>query len=108
MKHLRGGPVVFLLVTLVSCRSSSHYVDTADRSFSAGLYDDAALLYKKAIQKDTRNGEAYYRLGLVEQRRGNSLQALRALTTASALLPNREDVQTQLARLEMEIYLADH
>jgi tetratricopeptide (TPR) repeat protein len=107
MRHLRGWLVVFLPLTLISCRSSSHYIDIADRSFSAGLYDDAALLYKKAIQKDTRNGEAYYRLGLVEQRRGNSLQALRALTTASALLPNREDVQTRLARLEMEIYLAD-
>src|SRR5580692_4765259 len=108
MKHATGWLVVFLLLPLTSCRSSSHYADTADRSFSAGHYDDAALLYKKAIQKDTRNGEAYYRLGLVEQRRGNSLQALRALTTASALLPNREDIRTQFARLEMEIYLADH
>src|SRR5580658_2109614 len=94
-------------LTLISCQSSSNDLDQGNKNFSSGLDDDAALLYKKAIQKDTRNGEAYYRLGFAEQRRGNSREALRALSTARQLLPNREDVQTQFARFETEIYLAD-
>lgn len=75
--------------------------------FSRGLYDDAVIQYRNAIKKDPHNGEAYYRLALAEQRRGNMTQALKVIVTARDLLPNREDIQTQSANFEMEAYLAD-
>ena len=97
----------FIFLALISCRSSSHYVEQGDRDSSVGLFDDAVIEYRKALQKDTGNGQAFYGLGLAEGRRGNTLQALKALTAARDLLPDREDIQTQLVSIEMATYLAD-
>ena len=53
--------------TMVSCRQSpENYVAKGNTFLDAGKYQDAILNYKKAIQKDAKFGEGYYRLGLAE------------------------------------------
>jgi len=100
--------VILAALTLVSCdRSSSHYVNAGNAHFAAGRLADAFLAYRKAIQKNPRNGEAYYRLGILEQRSGALSESLSSFTAAANLLPDREDIRTQLARAEMTVYLAD-
>jgi tetratricopeptide (TPR) repeat protein len=93
---------------LVSCsKSSSYYVNAGNTDFAAGRLAEASIAYRKAIQKDPRNGEAYYRLGILEQRLGDSIQSLKSFSVAAGLLPNREDIRAQIAENEMMLYLAD-
>ena len=96
------------LLLVVSCgRSPRGYLEKANAYFDAGRYDDAALNYRKAIQKDAGFGEAFYRLGLTELKRKDLRDAYTALTSASQFLPGRPDVQVALADLVLRIYMAD-
>ena len=90
--------VPILSAGIVSCRQTpQQYVAKGDAFYEAGKLDDAIINYKKAIQRDAKFGEGYYRLGLAELKTGHSREAYGALTTASTLLPNRTDVQVTLA-----------
>src|SRR5271166_5535843 len=85
---------VILLVDafLVSCsRSPAYYVAQGDRNSELGHYDDAELNYRKAIQGSPRFGEAYYRWGLLEEKRNRISEAYKLLTQAVALMPDRQD-----------------
>ena len=96
------------LLLVVSCgRSPRGYLEKGNQYFKAGKYDDAALNYRKAIQKDSGFGEALYQLGLTELKRKNLRDAYTALTSASQLLPRRPDVQVALADLVLRVYMAD-
>jgi tetratricopeptide (TPR) repeat protein len=77
--------------------SASICVAKGNAFYEAGKYDEAIINYKKAIQKDAKFGEGYYRLGLAELKAGHSREAYGALTTASTLLPDRTDVKVTLA-----------
>src|ERR1700733_15840627 len=83
---------------MVSCRQTpQQYVARGNTFFKAGKYEDAIINYKKAIQRDPKFGEGYYRLGLAELKTGKSRDAYVAINTASGLLPDRADVQVTLA-----------
>lgn len=97
----------FAILT-TSCRQSAQgYVTKGNQLFAAGKNDEAALNFRKAIQKDQRFGEAYYRLALVELKTGKAREAYEALTTANALLPDRTDVRVALADLLLVSYVND-
>jgi tetratricopeptide (TPR) repeat protein len=67
----------------VSCsQTSQQYVAKGNASYEAGKYDEAIINYKKAIQRDAKFGEGYYRLGLAELKTGHSREAYGALNTA--------------------------
>src|SRR5258708_1717732 len=96
------------LLLAVSCgRSPQRYLEKANQYFDAGKYDDAALNYRKAIQKDAAFGEAFYRLGLTELKRKDFREAYTALTSAGQFLPGRADVQVALADLALQAYMGD-
>jgi tetratricopeptide (TPR) repeat protein len=83
----------FALLT-TSCRQGAQaYVTKGNQLFAAGKNDEANLNFRKAIQRDQRFGEAYYRLALVELKTGKARDAYGALTTANTLLPDRIDVK---------------
>jgi tetratricopeptide (TPR) repeat protein len=104
---IRGVAVCCLLVTVSCGRSPQGYLEQANQYFVAGKYDDAALNYQKAIQKDARFGEAFYGLGLTDLKRKDSPGAYAALTSAAQLLPARADVQVALADLVLGAYMSD-
>src|SRR5579862_3745299 len=96
---------VLLFVLLASCRQSpQQYLAKGNTFFAAGKYDDAIINYKKAIQRDPKFGEGYYRLGLAQLKTGKSRDAYAALNTSNALLPDRVDVKVTLADFLLPAY----
>ena len=93
---------------IVSCRQSPQaYVAKGNSFFTAGKYDDAIINYKKAIQRDPKLGEGFYRLGLAQLKIGKSRDAYAALNTANALSPDRADVKLTLADFLLLSYLGN-
>jgi len=109
MRKLVGVLCVFgCLASISGCRTSKQgYVARGNKSFDAGKYSDAAINYRKAIQKDEHYGEAFYRLGLAEIKEQNSRVAFDALYRAVQLLPTNFDAKEQLGSLSLEYYLID-
>src|SRR5580704_1945319 len=101
-------PLVVSAGVMVSCRQSpEQYVAKGNNFFTAGKYEDAIINYKKAIQRDPKFGDGYYRLGLAELKTGKGRDAYSALNSASILLPDRADVKVTLADLLLLGYLGD-
>jgi tetratricopeptide (TPR) repeat protein len=93
---------------LASCsRSAQYYVESGNKKFTERKFDDAALDYKKAIQKQPNLGEAYYRLGLLELERNNGVPAYEALQRAAELMPANTEVKAKFADVLVTVYLAD-
>ncbi len=93
-----------LLLLLASCNrdpkvQAQRQLDNANKFFARGKYREAAIMYRKALQKDMRFGEAYYRLALTELKLGNYGQAVNWLRRAVELQPNNSDAVTKLADL---------
>ena len=99
---------VFIIVVFASCgRSPSYYLAKGRELSAKQKYNEAALNYRKAIQRDSQFGEGYYQLALTELRLNMARDAYQHLSRAVALLPNRDDVQVALADFSFIAYLAD-
>jgi len=81
--------------------------DEGNRFFDQRKYADAAISYRKAIQKDPRFGEAFLRLGLTEWRLKDSMAAYQDLTRATELMPDSMEAKIQLAEFCLTLYLGD-
>lgn len=99
--------LVLALWTTGCARTSQYYVSKGNKQFAKGKYADAAIDYRSAIQKDPKNGEAYYRLGLVsmEQKKGD--EAAAALSQAIELQPDNADAAAKAAEIYLNTYLLD-
>lgn len=82
-------PLVFLLS---ACRDSEtvkrKYIEAGDKYAKDGKLKEASLMYRSALKRDARFGEAHLRLGDVELRRGEVGEAVRSYRRAFELLPN--------------------
>jgi len=83
------------------------YVSKGNSLYDAGKYADASLNYRKAIQKDPKFGEAYYRLGLAAIKQNQAREAYDSLFRAVQLLPNRVEVTEKFADVCLSFYLQD-
>jgi tetratricopeptide (TPR) repeat protein len=97
------------LIGLASCGGGNPktYIDRGNRYFDAQKYDDAAIQYRKALQKDSKSGDAWYRLALVDLKRGNASEAYQELTTAVDLMPDNVPAILRLGQLALNGYKAD-
>ena len=82
-------------------------MQSAKKYFDSGKYDDAIILYKKAIQKEPKSGEAYYRLALADLKLGKIPDAYQALSAASTFAADNEEIQSVFADFCFELYLLD-
>jgi tetratricopeptide (TPR) repeat protein len=99
---------VVSLAAAIGCRATKQeYVAKGDKLYAAAKFEDAALEYRKAIQRDTTFGEAYYRLGLASIKSNNGRQAYEALLRAVELLPENMDAKAKLGDVCLNFYLAD-
>src|SRR5262249_4460679 len=62
---------LFLLAAAVSCSRDpnaikARYLQNGNKYFEKGKYKEASIMYRTALQKDQKFGEAYYRLALTE------------------------------------------
>lgn len=95
-----------LLLILASCSrdpkvQAQRYVENGNKFFAKAKYKEAAIMYRKALQKDLRFGEAYYRLGLTDLQLRNFGDAIHQLQRAVSLQPDNTDAMVKLA----DIYL---
>jgi len=94
-----------LLLCLVSCsRDPASLVATGNKYFDRGKYKEASIMYRRALQKDRRFAEAWYRLGLVDARLDDWRDALSAYQRAVQLNPKNSDAVSRLA----DLYLANY
>jgi tetratricopeptide (TPR) repeat protein len=97
-----------LVAVLVGCSATKEsYLAKGNKFFSAGKYQDAALNYRAAIQKDPGYGEAYYRLGLAALKADEARGAYNALSRAVQLSPANADAKSKFADVCLSLYLAD-
>jgi len=80
------------------------YLENGNKYFARGKYREASIMYRSALKKDRRYGEAYYRLGLAEIRRQQIPSAVAALRRAVELQPDNEDAKVELANIYLISY----
>jgi tetratricopeptide (TPR) repeat protein len=84
--------VAIALLALTSCNrdpnvAKRRYVESGNKYFQKGKYREAALMYRDALQKDKRFGEAHYRLGLTYFKMDNLQEGVRSMRRAMEFLP---------------------
>ena len=100
--------LVFCTLGIAGCGGSPQsYVNRGNGFADTGKYADAALQYEKAIQKDPKLGDAHYRLGLLDLKRNQPVNAYRELQRAAELMPGNSEVLAKLGQLSLSIYNAD-
>ena len=108
MKQVLVFVSVCALFMLTSCsQSSEKLLAAANKYHQAKKYQDASILYQKAIAKDKLNAEAYYREGLNlldDQKVGEAVSFLRR---AVDLRPSNSDAATKLAEIYLTAFQAD-
>lgn len=92
------------LLSLASCTfdpkaQAQRYLENGNKFFEKGKYKEASIMYRRALQKDMRFGEAYYRLGLTDLKLAAYGDAANMLRRAIGLQPTNVDAITQLADL---------
>jgi predicted Zn-dependent protease len=109
MQRMSGFAAVALVLALsTGCQKSAQdHLKVADAFLKEKKYVDASLNYRKAIQADSKMGEAYFGLGSSELEQNNAQAAFEAMRQASQLLPDRMDVQAKFADLLLAVYQAD-
>src|SRR5450759_4584319 len=103
--HVKLACLAVVLIASGCSRKAADYLERGNKLFGAGKYQDAALQYRNAIQKDPNAGEAYYRLGLADEREAQGAEALQALTKAVALMPQNEEAMAKLGDLCFDGYV---
>jgi tetratricopeptide (TPR) repeat protein len=83
----------------------ARYLQNGNKYFDKGKYKEASIMYRTALQKDAKFGEAYYRLALTDLKMEQPLAAINSLRRAVELLkpdlPERTDARIKLA----DVYL---
>lgn len=107
--------LVWLFGFLAACNTdpkaaSRRYVTNGNKYFDRGKLTQASIMYRRALQKDQRNGEAWYRLGLTNIAQGNPNEARHDLERASELDttpgPVRLEAYSKLGDLDFFAHLS--
>jgi tetratricopeptide (TPR) repeat protein len=105
MRHLI---IALTAIALVSCsRDATYlkkkYLDSGNQYYEHKRYRDASIMYRKAIEKDRKFGQAYYRLALVDLELSRPQDAYPMLRRAVELLPqgtpDSDDATLKLSEL---------
>jgi tetratricopeptide (TPR) repeat protein len=103
---------LLLLLCLTACNRDPNvakrkYVDNGNKYFEKGKYKEALIMYRNALKRDLKFGEAYYRAALAELKLQRWAEAARNLQRAIELQPQNLDAHTRLTNLFLNVYLAD-
>src|SRR5580700_3702994 len=97
--------VLFCLIALLlSCSSDPNkqkraYLNSGDKYYQRGKYQEAVIQFRNAIQIDPRLAEAHWHLARAYLRLRNSEAAYHELTETLSLEPKNPDAQLELASL---------
>jgi len=111
MKRYCFALILFLLLFTVSCSrdpkvQAQRFLANGNKFYDRGKYQEASIMYRRALQKDRLYGEAYYRLGLNELKRGSFTDAVRALRRSVELQPDNIDAAVKLGDLYLLAFSA--
>ncbi len=81
------------------------YLESGDKYYAMGKYNEARIRYRNALAKDMRFGKAYYKLGLTEIKREKFSDAVAAFRRALDL-DNTPAVKREIRVKLSDIYLA--
>jgi tetratricopeptide (TPR) repeat protein len=100
------------LILLAACSRdpkvvSRKYVDSGNKYFSRGKYKEASIMYRRALSKDMRYADAWYRLGLTNLKLGIPGEARRDFSRAMEIDPGNTDAIVKLGDIDMAFYLLD-
>src|SRR5438445_6611538 len=105
MKYLLVlAPLCALLFSTACTQSPEKLIAAGNRYHDKKKYNEASILYQKAINKDKTNGEAYYREGLNLLDSGDPVNASKFLRRAIDLQPKNIDAATKLAEVYLSAY----
>jgi len=100
--------LLLLLFTffLASCSrdpkvQARRYVENGNKFYEKSKFKEASIMYRRALQKDLRYGEAYYRLALADISLAAYGDAVRALRRAVELQPDNTDAAVKLCDILM-------
>jgi len=101
-----------LLVLLAACNTDpkticKKYVDDGNRYFQRGKYNEASILYRRALNKDMRYADAWYHLGLTNLKLGLLGEARKDFSRAMEIDPLNQDASVQVGDLDLAFYLLD-
>jgi tetratricopeptide (TPR) repeat protein len=107
-----GALIVPLALIATSCSrdpkvQAQRYVENGNKFFDKAKYKEASIMYRRALQKDLRFGEAYYRLGLTSLKLQAYSDAANMLLRAVDLQPDNSDAATKLADLYLVASVQD-
>lgn len=104
--------LVFTLLALFACNRDPNYVkqqylQSGNKYYERGRYKEALIMYRKALAKDQKFGEAYYRVALTSLRLGQVASAAGPLRRAVELLPpgtpNADDASVKLSEILLRV-----
>src|SRR5579871_3524775 len=86
---------------------SRKYLENGNRYFTSGKYKEASLLYRRALKRDARYAEAWYRLGLTNNQLGNYAEARKDFARAMDLDAGNTGAMVELGDLDLLFYASD-
>ena len=110
--RVRWLAAVSVLILLAACSRdprvvSRKYVDSGNKYFDRGKYKEASIMYRRALNKDMRYGDAWYRLGLANLKLRIPGEARRDFSRAMEIDPGNTDAIVKLGDIDMAFYLLD-
>lgn len=91
-----------------ACRQSpQRLVDAGNRYHDKKKFQEASILYRKAIAKDKTYADAYYREGLNLLDQKNAIEASKFFRRAVDLNPNNTDAEVKLSEIYLTAYALD-
>jgi tetratricopeptide (TPR) repeat protein len=108
MKSLVAPLCVSLLMLASACsQSPQRLVEAGNRYHDKKKFQEASILYRKAIGKDKTYAEAYYREGLNLLEQKNAVESGKFLRRAVDLDPNNTDAEVKLSEIYLTAYAYD-
>lgn len=108
MKCFFASLCVCLALFATACsQSPQRLVEAGNRYRDKHKYQEASILYRKAIAKDKTYAEAYYREGLNLLEQKNAVESAKFLRRAVDLNPNNADAEVKLSEIYLTAYAYD-
>ncbi len=106
MKSFKFLLLLLIVMLMASCSrdpkaQAQRYLENGNKFFEKAKYKEASIMYRRALQKDLRFGEAYYRLALVSLKLASYGDAVRSLRRVVELQPKNTDAIAKLADIYM-------
>jgi tetratricopeptide (TPR) repeat protein len=100
-----------LTFTLINCSFDPQvvkkkYLDSGNKYFEKGRYKEAQIMYRRALSKDQKYGEAWYKLAMTSLKLNQAANAVPSLRRAAELLPKGSKESNEANLNLAEILLA--